>query len=532
MAISDFLAGIFRPRKPNRKEMAEEISGPTTTGVRQVISGHPAYNITPMRLARMLLAAEQGDEIPYLELAEEMEEKDCHYRAVLATRKMQVSGLPITVEAYSDNDEDTEAADLCRDILPVIRPALFDIMDAVGKGFSVSEIIWDTTGRHWIPDRIAWRDPRWFGFDPTTGRGPLLRSAEGMLTELPQDKFVVHHVKSKSGLPIRAGLARAAAWAWLFKNFDLKSWNIFCEVYGHPLRLGKYDQSATDKQKAILLRAVRDLGADHAAIIPLSMQVEFVDAKAQGNAQVFREFAEYLDMQVSKLVLGQTGTTDTGSRVGTADAHERVRSDIEQADAEALAATITRDVFGPLIRLNYGPHRHIPQLRLSREEPEDLSALAENLSKLAAIAPNLVEVSVIRDKFGFPEPAANAVCIGHNADEVQVMEEVKNENLNPKNGISFLNKAKAESDAGLLAEHGGRDWIDDLVDDNLDKWIPLVKPVKEQIEELAASCDSYEEFMQALAAIAGKLDVKDLQNGLASAMYAATRIASHGERDA
>lgn len=527
MAIADFLRGIFKSRNPDKKEMTGEIAGPTTTGVRQILSGHPAYNITPVRLARLLLAAEQGDEIPYLELAEEMEEKDCHYRAVLATRKMQVSGLPMSVEAFSDKPEDVEAADLCREVLPVIRPALFDIMDAAGKGFSVSEIIWNTSGRYWLPERIIWRDPRWFGFDPLTGQGPLLRDAQGYLTPLLHDKFVVHHVKSKSGLPIRAGLARAAAWAWLFKNFDLKSWNIFCEVYGHPLRLGKYDQSATEKQKAILLRAVRDLGADHAAIIPLSMQVDFVDAKAQGNAQVFKEFAEYLDMQISKLVLGQTGTTDTGSRVGTADAHERVRADIEHADAEALAATITRDVFGPLIRLNFGPEHQIPQFRLQREEPEDLSALAENLSKLAAIAPNLVEVSVIRDKYGFPEPAKGAVCIGRldNADEVQVVEEVRNENVK-------FGKAKAEAEPGLLSEHDGRDWIDDLVDDSLDKWVPLARPVKEQLEELAGNCATYEEFAAGLMKLAADCDMAELQDSLASAMYAAARIARQGERNA
>lgn len=74
------------------KDLREEIAGPSVTGVRSVLSGHPAQGLTPERLASLLMASEQGDEQAYLELAEEMEEKDLHYRSVLATRKIQVSG--------------------------------------------------------------------------------------------------------------------------------------------------------------------------------------------------------------------------------------------------------------------------------------------------------------------------------------------------------------------------------------------------------------------------------------------------------
>ena len=66
--------------------LREEEAGPTVCGVRQVLSGHPAQGLTPVRLARLLRAAEDGDPMAYLELAEEMEEKDLHYRSVLATR--------------------------------------------------------------------------------------------------------------------------------------------------------------------------------------------------------------------------------------------------------------------------------------------------------------------------------------------------------------------------------------------------------------------------------------------------------------
>ena len=57
-------------------------------------------------------------------------------------------------------------------------------------------------------------------------------------------KFVTHVTKVKSGIPIRGGLARAAAWSWLFKTFTLKDWMRFVEAYGHPMRLGRFPPNA------------------------------------------------------------------------------------------------------------------------------------------------------------------------------------------------------------------------------------------------------------------------------------------------
>ncbi|MBN8194854.1 DUF935 family protein, partial [Bacillus sp. NTK074B] len=74
---------------------------------------------------------------------------------------------------------------------------------------------------------------------------------------LRPDSYLIHVAKAKSGLAIRGGLARLAAWAWLFKNYSLKDWAIFLEAYGHPLRLGRYGQHAKPEEKQILLRAAR-----------------------------------------------------------------------------------------------------------------------------------------------------------------------------------------------------------------------------------------------------------------------------------
>lgn len=509
-----------------RDILTEELAGPSVTGVRSPLAGHPAQGITPEGVTALLLAAEQGDEQAYLELAEEMEEKDLHYRAVLATRKLQVSGLDITVEAASDDRADVRAADLARDCLDTIRPALFDILDAVGKGFSVSEIFWETEGSQWRPSRIEWRDPRWFGFEATTGRGPYLRGESGLLEPLAPAKFIIHICKSKSGLPIRGGLARAAAWAWLFKNFDLKSWVIFAEVYGHPLRVGKYGSSATESDKQTLLRAVRNISADHAAIVPDSMLLEFIDAKAQGNAQVFEKLAEYLDRQISKLVLGQTGTTDTGSRVGTADAHERVRADIERSDAEQLAATLNRDLVRPLVRLNLGPVKAFPRLKIFRPEQEDLERMTAALSALVPLGLK-VGMSEVRDRLGFPDPDAGEECLSASAPENAAP--LKEKKDPPRPAIDGGVSAHSASPAGSSSAGEERDWIDDMVDEELDGWRPLAEPLIQPALDLAGKCNSLAEFEAGLAELAATLDPAALALALGRSMFMARYMAESGE---
>ena len=63
-------------------------------GIRNIYSVmHPSIGLTPERLTAILREAEAGDPFLYLELAEEMEEKDLHYLAVLSTRKQTVAQL-------------------------------------------------------------------------------------------------------------------------------------------------------------------------------------------------------------------------------------------------------------------------------------------------------------------------------------------------------------------------------------------------------------------------------------------------------
>jgi phage gp29-like protein len=442
-------------REVDTVRLREEQAAASMAGVRNIYSlMHPSAGLTPEQLAALLRQAELGDPFMYLELAEEMEEKDLHYLAVLGTRKGAVGGLPLTVRAASAESKDVWIADLVRELLLGgtlnLTAALFDVLDAIGKGFSATEITWDTSGHQWMPVRLTWRDPRWFSFDWISGEQLLVRTLpqEGeraRLSEQPGEahftartagnrrapgvnewntprpftaplapfKFVVHFSKAKSGLPIRGGIARAAGWSYLFKNYVLKDWVTFTEIFGQPLRLGKYGAGATEADKRSLLNAVANIGTDAAAIIPDSMLIEFTEARQTGSADLYERFCEYLDRQTSKAVLGQTLTTELprggGSRAAAA-VHDEVRRDILAADARRLAETLTRDLVKPVVDLNAGPQKRYPQIELQLPNDKDDAEFVTIVGELADRGLGIAQKTVL-DRLGLPLPRAGEALL-------------------------------------------------------------------------------------------------------------------------
>lgn len=212
--------------------------------------------------------------------------------------------------------------------------------------------------------------------------------------------------RAKAGLPIRGGLARAAGWVYLFKNYVLKDWATFTEVFGQPLRVGMYGPGATENDKRVLLNAVSNVGTDAGAVIPDSMVIEFTEARQSGSADLYERFCDYLDRQVSKAVLGQTLTTETpregGSRAA-AEVHQTVRRDIMNSDARRLAATITRELVKPIVDLNFGPRRRYPQFTLGLPDDQDVKVFADMISELADRGLRVSQKTVL-DKLGLPQP--------------------------------------------------------------------------------------------------------------------------------
>lgn len=372
-------------------------------------SDYPSNGLTPEKLAAILREGDGGDVLRQSELFEEMEEKDPHLFSQLQTRKQAVAGLDYEVIPFDPNDEqDKEIADFVEQALNSLEgfeEDLIDLLDAIGKGFAVSEIMWGFKDGRTVIKELRSRHQKRFFWDSLDDSFKVRTKdrPEGIL--LPCNKFVVHRYKAKSGHTSRAGVLRIVSWMYMFKNYTVKDWVSFCEVYGIPLRLGKYSQGASQDDKKALMRALRQIGADASGIIPDGTEIEFITTEKTSSVDLFERLARYADEQISKAILGQTLTSDSGGgSYAQSKTHNEVRHDLTVADCKALATTLRRDLIRPLVYYNFGETDRIPYLRFDCEKSEDLKDLAEVISTLVSQVGLPVPTAYLYKKFAIPKP--------------------------------------------------------------------------------------------------------------------------------
>lgn len=395
-------------------DLRKELAATRSISGRPPFAGHQAFGMDPGRLGAIIRAADYGNTLQWMITAEEIEELYPHYLAVLSKRKRQAAQLPVRVEAASDDAEAQRHADFVNRWLDadVLQNALFDVMDALGKGWSVSEIMWETAPGRVRPRELLYRPQRHFEVSWENGETIWLRD-EGGFSDLAPHKFLLHAHKSKSGHATRSGLTRAVAFMWMYSAFTLKDWAVFVQTYGAPIRVGRYGPEASDSDKRALWRAVSSIAGDVAAIIPKSMEMEFVkDSDRAAGSVLFMNRADWLDRAVSKLVLGGTAGTDAisgGHAVGKE--HRDAEQDIERFDARLLGVTITRRLVQPMIAFTFGPQAEYPRIVLGQEEK---APLAEVIAAVRDLGPQglRVKAAELRERLDLTEPDEKDEVVG------------------------------------------------------------------------------------------------------------------------
>jgi phage gp29-like protein len=393
------------------------------TGPRSIPVGRQAAGLTPQRVSALLEQANQGDPRAFCELLEEIEDRDAHQLGVLAVRKRAVANLPWHLEPATDSPRDREIAEWCERVVREIdglETAFLDLLDAVYKGYAISELTWGVReGRHVLLG-IEYRPQRWFKPDPDDPmRWRLLDNADAMDgVPLQADGYVIHTSRARSGWPVQAALGRVLVWLYLFKSYALKDWVAYVEMFGSPLRVGKFPVGSKKPDIDALYTALVQLGVDAAAVIPADMAVEFVvDGGPRTGGDTFEKLLSWVDKAESKAILGQTLTTEEGSSgtqaLGTV--HNEVRLDIVVADAKQLASSLTRYVLEPLCRWNFGARP--PRWVFEAEAPVDEQALAAVQTARAAVFSSALALGVpvalaqVQDELGIRAPTAGDVLL-------------------------------------------------------------------------------------------------------------------------
>lgn len=376
---------------------------------RQRNSAIVAFQLSAERLGQILRDASSGNANDFLALAKEIEKRDLHYRAVLSQRKDGVAKIVPRITAASDEPQDVEIKEaLEREVQRAQFGAMIKtLLDALSKGYAVSEMTWDFSGPLAWP-RFTERDQRDFRYDTQTLQQLRKNDDSPDGSELIPGKYIVHEPRLVSGIPIESALAYPVSIYYLIKAFAIKDWSAFAEVFGFPVRVGEYPEGATEEQKDDLLAAVTAIGMDAAAIVHENMSIHFEGAvKGAGGAELYEGLANFCDLQISKGVVGQTLTTQQGTvgSLALGKTHESRLEDKNAMDAKMLVSTIMDQFIKLWFGLNFPalPEEQCPTLVMEEEEREDLEALGSYIWE-AVDRGVRIPASWIRDKIGAPEP--------------------------------------------------------------------------------------------------------------------------------
>lgn len=492
--------------------LSGESAGPMSMGARMIPHDQVASGLTPERLAATLRAATLGQSRAYLTLAMEMEERYLHFGSQMQTRRLAFDAIETSVEA--PKGVPAKIVDAVTELVnnPLFREATSDLNDALAKGYSVVEPRWEYQGGYLQPVEYNHRDPRFFRYDDVSlSKLHLLDDTGGLGMQLAAPYFFVHEPRIRTGIPIRRGLARPAAWAFLIQSFTLQDWAAFAEVYGMPFRVGKYHPGASALDKRKLLQAVRDIANDAAAIIPEGMSIDFHEVSGNQGERVFGSLLDYVDRNVSKLVVGQTMTADDGSSLGQAKIHNEVRLDILRADCRQMGGTANSEMIQCFVAMNFGPQDQYPLVKFPVSEPEDIAALSSALKDTVPLGLR-VSQRQIRSKFGLSEPEEDEDILSApkpaapeppaDVEPPAGRSGKKSERLAALPAGHVLGcRCRSCLSAELLAAGAGdadRDEVDDVQDEALSDWQEIADPLLEELFALAAEAGSYEEVLARL----------------------------------
>ncbi|SFM68058.1 DUF935 domain-containing protein [Thermodesulforhabdus norvegica] len=417
--LYDFAGNPIKKSSLTKEQGAPEISGVRTYGELM-----PAGTPSPARLAAILKAASAGDIFAQAQLFDDMEERDVHIFSEMSTRRRAITGLKYEILPADDSKQALKIAEFVSAVLHSLQdrqndiaectsvPALvFALSDAIGKGLSCTEIIWDISGGQYVPASIVHRPLQFFQFHPKRPSELRLRDGSYEGEELISGKWMIHFHPSRSGSPYRAPLYRVLAWLFVFRNYTLRAWVQFIESFGIPIRIGRYPLGSSEADQKLLLQAVSNIAADAAVILPEGMDVDIINVarSAAGNPQM--AFQEWSEKQISKAILGTYMTGETGGSYAKAQVLNEVRLDILESDASLIEATINNQLIRPIVQLNFGPDAPVPYLQFEIPRPDEREKDVKVLETLVKSGFTDIPLWWIRERFGIPAPEQGDVTL-------------------------------------------------------------------------------------------------------------------------
>lgn len=169
-----------------------------------------------------------------------------------------------------------------------------------------------------------------------------------IFTEAPYNNWCIG-VGGKNNLGIGMYVAPYVIW----KKNALASWAEFAEIFGSPIRIGKTDVRDEVTRKN-MENMMRNMATAAWAVLDLNDSVDLTQASRTDAYQVFDKLTERCNSEITKLILGQTGTTDEKAYAGSANVQANVADMIAKQDILNMEYVINLSLIPMMNRLGFG----------------------------------------------------------------------------------------------------------------------------------------------------------------------------------
>ncbi len=396
----------------------------------------------------------------------ELEDKDEDVGNALDTLKLGVLERERSVRPKDDSGLAQDVALFVQqqlDELPNFHGTLDCMLDAPAYGFSVQEMIFDTSMGQASLSEIndCPQELFLFGrrFEPQIGQLQLLDSPymlEG--TPVPEEKFLISTYRGRSRNRLGRPLLRSVFWPSWFKRNMLTLWLRYAEK-GPGTAVVRYPDGADVAARQKAAQIAQAIISDAALAMPANMTYdqELLKIARALDPAVYKELFLLMQYAIARRVLGETLTTFGNEGGGGSKAQGDTHADtLEKKTVElcrGLMSTVNRQLVRPLVLWNFGPNAPMPTWAFDLEEDEDLAARIGIDSALQGMGVPMT-VSYLTDRYDVPQAAIE--------DKIAVP------------GVNAPSVAIRDSSAASFSE------IADVVRDELDEYDRLFAGLKKE----------------------------------------------------
>ncbi len=282
------------------------------------------------------------------------------------------------------------------------------MMDAVGKRYSVHEIVWQPSANGLTAKLI--HCPLWW-FESTRGALAYLKGDNDSLgTPLDPAGWMV---------TVADGLMEACSIAWLVKFWALRDWTLFSARNGKPWIKGVSSAKLHSASWERMQEAVDEFCSNMAVLVEKGSTIETIST--QGTGQIpYEPFVDRMDRAIARIWLGSDlGTLSRRSAVGASlqgDAADSLKADDAAAITETLAKTLSRQV----LEYHFGAGvKRLAYLKLRADPPVDTAKDLQIDNFFKALGIPTSERS-LRERYGRPAPTPGETLVAENPTDKPV----------------------------------------------------------------------------------------------------------------